>query len=168
MKRQVTINGRSVEVEFEGKEQIRFAHRAPGQPEVAGEASILEVEPGIYSVLWSGRSFEARVLLNAGKGVVDIGPHHYRVEVADPRELAAASTAGAGAGRQEITAPMPGRVIRILVEEGQPVQAGQGIVVVEAMKMQNEMQSPKQGTVVSIRAREGASVAASEVLAVVE
>lgn len=168
MKRQVTVNGQAVELEVIGSGTVRFAHRGVGETEVAGLASVLEVEPGVYSVLWGSRSFEAKVLLDAGKGVVDIGADHFRVEVVDPRELSSSAAAGAGTGRQEIAAPMPGRVVRVLVEEGQQVEAGQGIVVVEAMKMQNEMQSPKQGTVVSVRAKEGEAVAAAEVLAVVE
>jgi biotin carboxyl carrier protein len=71
-------------------------------------------------------------------------------------------------GRQTLSAPMPGKVVRILVNEGDPVERGQGLVVIEAMKMQNELKSPKAGRVVSISASEGAAVAAADVLAVVE
>ena len=67
-----------------------------------------------------------------------------------------------------IAAPMPGKVVRLLVAEGDAVEAGQGLLVVEAMKMQNEMKAPKPGTVVSLTAREGATVAAGEVLAAIE
>jgi biotin carboxyl carrier protein len=63
---------------------------------------------------------------------------------------------------------MPGKVVRVLVEEGAEVEAGQGIAVVEAMKMQNEMASPKRGRVVALRAREGATVTAGELLATIE
>jgi biotin carboxyl carrier protein len=67
-----------------------------------------------------------------------------------------------------VLAPMPGKVVRVLVEEGQEVEAGAGLVVVEAMKMQNELKSPKKGTVAELRARPGATVNAGDVLAVVE
>ena len=67
-----------------------------------------------------------------------------------------------------MTAPMPGKIVRLLVAEGQTVEAGQGLLVVEAMKMQNEMKAPKAGHVVSLTAREGATVAAGEVLAAIE
>jgi biotin carboxyl carrier protein len=63
---------------------------------------------------------------------------------------------------------MPGKVVRVLVEEKAEVEAGQGVIVVEAMKMQNEIKSPKQGTVVKIVAEVGASVNAGDVLAVIE
>jgi biotin carboxyl carrier protein len=69
-------------------------------------------------------------------------------------------------GRQKIVAPMPGKVVRVLVEPGQSVAAGQGLLVIEAMKMQNEIRSPKSGTVEKL-AVEGQTVNAGEILAIV-
>jgi biotin carboxyl carrier protein len=63
---------------------------------------------------------------------------------------------------------MPGKVVRVLVEAGQAVEAGQGLIVVEAMKMQNELKSPKSGTVAELRAANGSTVNAGDVLVVVE
>ena len=71
-------------------------------------------------------------------------------------------------GRQNLTAPMPGKVVRVLLHSGDEVSAGQGVVVVEAMKMQNEIKSPKTGRVIEVRVAEGATVTANQVLAVVE
>ena len=71
-------------------------------------------------------------------------------------------------GPLELRAQMPGKVIKILVAQGAAVQSGQGLIVVEAMKMQNEMKSPKDGVVSKIHAAEGATVAAGEILIVVE
>ena len=71
-------------------------------------------------------------------------------------------------GRQNLVAPMPGKVIRVLVAQGDEVAVGQGVVVVEAMKMQNEIKSPKAGIVVEVRVTAGATVNANQVLAVVE
>ncbi len=71
-------------------------------------------------------------------------------------------------GRQQVTAPMPGKVVRVLVSEGDAVEAGQGLLVVEAMKMQNEIRSPKNGKVEKLLAREGLAVNAGDVLAWVE
>lgn len=119
------------------------------------EASVLEVEPGVYSILLEGRSFEVRT------GEMD-------VEVQDPREPRKAAGLAGLEGRQAVPAPMPGKVVRVLVAEGDEVSRGQGLIVIEAMKMQNELKSPKQGRVVSVSASEGAAVAASEVLVVVE
>jgi biotin carboxyl carrier protein len=139
-------------------------------PDGAGqEATLIEVEPGIYSVLWNGCSYEAKVLIENenGSGFVDVGGRHYAVTVQDPRELSASRTAELS-GREDVVAPMPGKVVRVLVEQGSQVEEGQGIAVVEAMKMQNEMPSPKSGRVVVLRAREGATVAAGELLATIE
>jgi biotin carboxyl carrier protein len=71
-------------------------------------------------------------------------------------------------GVETITAPMPGKVVRVLVAPGDAVEAGQGLVVVEAMKMQNEMKASLAGRVATVPAREGATVAAGEVLATIE
>ena len=164
MKLVLTVEGEqhSLQLEREGQ-RCRFTFG-----ESAGEeASIVEVEPGIYSVLWRGRSFEAKVAIAKGSGHVDIDGHHYAVVMSDPRELGSGAEAGRF-GREEVTAPMPGKVVRVLVAEGAEVEAGQGIVVVEAMKMQNEMPSPIKGRVLALRAQEGATVTAGELLATIE
>jgi pyruvate carboxylase subunit B len=128
------------------------------------DASIVEVSAGVFSVLLGGRSFLARV----DGSVVHVNGRSIQVDLVDPREMSASDSSGASGGRAELTAPMPGKVIRLLFEEGQKIEAGQGILVVEAMKMQNEMQSPRSGTVTSIRVKAGDAVAAGDVLAVVE
>ena len=79
-----------------------------------------------------------------------------------------ASPVGGNKKVRELGALMPGKVVRVLVEEKAEVEAGQGVIVVEAMKMQNEIKSPKQGRVVKIVAQVGASVNAGDVLAVIE
>ncbi|HUE83778.1 MAG TPA: acetyl-CoA carboxylase biotin carboxyl carrier protein subunit [Pyrinomonadaceae bacterium] len=87
----------------------------------------------------------------------------------DPKRLRSAQNdADHGLGSARIIAPMPGKLVRILVEVGTQVEAGAGLLVVEAMKMQNEMKTPKAGTVVSLRTDAGATVNAGDVLAVVE
>ena len=93
----------------------------------------------------------------------------YGVMLADPKRLRAAGAGAADAGgRAEVKAPMPGKVARVLVEEGAAVEAGAGLVVVEAMKMQNELRSPKAGTVAALNAQAGATVNAGDVLVVIE
>jgi biotin carboxyl carrier protein len=72
------------------------------------------------------------------------------------------------AGPQRVVAPMPGRIIKVLVKTGDPVTARQGLVVVEAMKMENELRSPRAGTVAEVRVTEGMSVEANTVLVVVD
>jgi biotin carboxyl carrier protein len=134
----------------------------------ARTASVLEVEPGIYSVLLEGRSFEARIERTENAWAVTIGGRRLVIEVADPRRLSRKSRGLHGEGRQRIASPMPGKVVRVLVAQGDRVEAGQGIIVVEAMKMQNELKAPGGGRVVTLSAQEGATVAAGEVLAVIE
>ena len=93
----------------------------------------------------------------------------YAVRFTDPKRLRSAqSGAEQDKGTARIMAPMPGKVVRVLVEAGAEVEAGAGIMVVEAMKMQNEMKSPKRGRVVSIDAEVGSTVNAGDVLAVIE
>ncbi|HKQ50935.1 MAG TPA: acetyl-CoA carboxylase biotin carboxyl carrier protein subunit, partial [Pyrinomonadaceae bacterium] len=97
------------------------------------------------------------------------GGQVYAVTLADPKRLRGAAVSGGHAhGSSEIVAPMPGKVVRVLVEAGAEVEAGAGVVIVEAMKMQNEMKSPKAGRVASVQVREGATVNAGDVLAVIE
>jgi biotin carboxyl carrier protein len=116
---------------------------------------VIETEPGVYSILIDGQSFEVRA-------------SELNIEIEDPRELRKSGAVAGLEGRQTVSAPMPGKVVRVLVAEGDIVGHGQGLVVIEAMKMQNEMKSPKPGTVISLTAIEGAAVAAGQVLAVVE
>jgi biotin carboxyl carrier protein len=71
-------------------------------------------------------------------------------------------------GPKKLTAPMPGKIVRVLVSQGAEVEAGAGVLVVEAMKMQNEIKSPKKGTIQKILVSEGAAVNAGDVLAIVE
>lgn len=106
----------------------------------------------------SGESFE---LVLRGR--------NYNVAIIDPKRLRSGqSSAAHHTGAAEIVSPMPGKIVRVLVAAGATVAAGAGVIVVEAMKMQNEMKAPKAGIVVSINADEGATVNAGDVLAVIE
>jgi biotin carboxyl carrier protein len=125
-------------------------------------------EPGIYSVLLDGRSYDAAVERTAQALVVTIHGQRFVVEVRDPRRWSSRSSERARDGAETLAAPMPGKVVRVLVAAGDAVTPGQGIVVVEAMKMQNEMKTSRAGHVRSISAKEGATVTAGQVLAVIE
>ncbi len=156
----VEIDGRPVELHL-GRDGESWT--VNGQP-----ASVLEVEPGIYSVLLSGRSFEVRVERDPDRTFMNVQAHRFETELIDPRRLGRKSRVFGREGRQSVAAPMPGKVVRVLVAQGDEVQPGQGLIVIEAMKMQNEMKAPKAGRVVSLTAREGANVTPGEVLAVIE
>ncbi|MFZ0541442.1 MAG: biotin/lipoyl-containing protein [Candidatus Sulfotelmatobacter sp.] len=97
-----------------------------------------------------------------------VGSTRFAVEVRDPRSLRSRARAGDDRGPRKVVAPMPGKVVRLLVSEGDEVESGRGVAVVEAMKMQNEIKSPKRGTVRKILVSEGAAVNAGDVLAIVE
>jgi biotin carboxyl carrier protein len=131
-------------------------------------SDIVAVEPGVYSVLVDGRSYEARVEESDGCAIVFIDGHRFEVEIRDPRRWSRQTGRPGVEGRLNVAALMPGKIVRLLVAEGDTVSAGQGLLVMEAMKMQNEMKAPKAGRVVSLTAREGATVAAGEVLAAIE
>jgi biotin carboxyl carrier protein len=136
--------------------------------ELSGQASILPAGPGVYSVLWNGKSYRAEVIRSNGDLQVSIGGITHTVEIIDPREVRRGAGLLGAEGRQTLAAPMPGKVVKLLAKVGEAVEPGQGIVVVEAMKMQNEMKSTRSGKVISVSTTEGATVNAGDVLAVVE
>ena len=105
---------------------------------------------------------------HAGGLVVTIEGYRFELEVRDPRRWSRKSAGGGAGAVQSIVSPMPGKVVRVLVAPGDEVVAGQGIVVVEAMKMQNELKSNRTGRVLSVAAKEGATVNAGELLATIE
>ena len=134
-----------------------------------GIVSAIEVEPGTYSILIGGHSYEVRTgPLPEGQTWVDVAGRRQHFYLRDPRNGRPGSGTASRGGQATLKAPMPGKVVRILVAEGDIVEAGQGLVVVEAMKMQNEMKAPRAGVVKSIKAREGATVTAGEALMVIE
>jgi biotin carboxyl carrier protein len=134
------------------------------------EASAVQVSPNTVSVILGGQSFEIHLSRSLdGKIKLQCGPHEFCAELIDPLSWRGRKQGALEVeGRQEIVAPMPGKVIRLLVAAGDAVEAGQGLIVVEAMKMQNEIRSPKGGKVQRLLAKEGQNVNAGEVLAWVE
>ena len=115
-----------------------------------------------------GRSYEARIEQGDGCMVVFIDGHRFEIEVRDPRRWSRKTGQQGAEGRVSVAAPMPGKIVRLLASAGDTVTVGQGLLVVEAMKMQNEIKAPKAGRVVSLPARDGATVAAGEVLDTIE
>ncbi len=134
----------------------------------AVEADAVEVGPGIYSILIAGAAFEAQVEPAASGLTVTVGGRRIPARVVDPRQWQGRRGGAVEAeGRQQILAPMPGKVVRLLVALGEKVDAGRGLLVVEAMKMQNEIRSPKTGTVEKLLVTEGQAVNAGQAVAVV-
>ena len=162
MKLATVIHGRSGRIAVEGS---RFRYEREDGKIAEGEFSIQPLDAGAVSLLIGGRSYRVEP---GAPGELVVNGRPIAIEVLDPRALRARKSGEASTGRQEISAPMPGKVVRVLVSAGDQVEQGQGLVVVEAMKMQNEMKSPKAGRVVDVRARPDAAVLAGETLIVVE
>jgi biotin carboxyl carrier protein len=131
------------------------------------DADAVEIAHNIFSLLIHGQAHEVRVTpAPDGTLTLQTGQHEFTAEVIDLRAWRGRRHGAVEAeGRQQIVAPMPGKVVRLLVQAGDKVEAGQGLLVVEAMKMQNEIRSPKSGTVERLFAKEGQPVNAGEVLA---
>ena len=121
------------------------------------------------SLIVNGKSYEVRQE-SAGEVLrIILRGRTYECSVRDPRSLRSRRRTGvAEGGAQRITASMPGKVVRVLVKTGDPISSGQGILVIEAMKMQNEVRSPKEGVLKQLAVREGANVNAGEILAIIE
>lgn len=129
----------------------------------------VEIAPNTISILLDGQSFEISITPSPdGKLRLQTGSREFTAEVIDPRAWSGRRHGHVEAeGRQQILAPMPGKVVRVLIKAGDRVEAGQGLMVVEAMKMQNEIRSPKSGIVEKILAKEGQPVNAGDILCVV-
>jgi biotin carboxyl carrier protein len=169
VKRIIRRGGREGSLEWNGEgDAIAFQLAWDEREAVNGTAGAVEVEPGIYSVLLGDKSYEAKITPSGDAWAVDVDGRHFVLEVEDPRSLRRRGGIEGHTGPQRLASPMPGKVVRVLVEMGAEVEAGQGVAVVEAMKMQNEVKAVRAGRVVSMQAREGATVTAGEVLAVLE
>ncbi len=163
-----------IEIELDGKsrsvEMIHTGERARWSIDGrAIDADAVEVSPGIYSILIGGQSFEVRIAPQPDFALrVTAAKREYRAAIRNPRKWARNRGLGAEAeGSQQLRAPMPGKIVLLLVKAGDHVDVGQGIVVMEAMKMQNEIRSPKSGIVERLLVTQGQTVNPGDVVAIV-
>ena len=165
MRYEVNIDGRSFRLELEqsdGGWQCRLDGKEIGIDAVLAS-------PNVISVLIDGKAYEIKREQTATDMHLWVGNGRYSAELRDPRSLQAQrAKTGAAEGTKRLVAPMPGKIVRVLVLQDSEVQVGQGVVVMEAMKMQNEIKSPKKGKLQRVMVHEGDSVNAGDVLAVVE
>jgi biotin carboxyl carrier protein len=148
---ELTRDGRSVRATVDGREYVVDAS---------------EPEPGVHLLKHEGGVYETFV---SRSGEVSVGGYTFDAKVIDPKRLRGSATAGEhDHGHAEIRSAMPGKVVRILKATGDPVSKGDGVVVVEAMKMQNELKSPKDGVVGDLKVAEGYTVGAGDVLVVID
>ncbi len=162
-----SLTGKTKHVVDLEKDGASYKVSLDGKPVVA---DVSLAAPNAVSVILDGAVFEIHIAPSLdGTYKLQTGPHEFQADVRDPRAWHGRKQGALEAeGRQQIIAPMPGKVIRLLVNVGDEVEVGQGLVVVEAMKMQNEIRSPKKGKVERLQAKEGQAINAGDVLAWVD
>jgi biotin carboxyl carrier protein len=160
----VTIDGKHYRLEL-NRADGRWSCRLDGR-EVEVDAVLARLD--VLSLRIGNQAYEVKCERVSGELHLWVGSVRYAAEVRDPRSLRGRARDIDDRGPKKLTAPMPGKVVRILVSAGSAVEAGAGVLVVEAMKMQNEIKSPKKGTIQKILVSEGAAVNAGDVLAIVE
>jgi biotin carboxyl carrier protein len=160
----IAIDGKHYRLDL-NREDGRWLCRLDGR-EVDVDAVL--ARPDVLSLRIGDQAYEVKCERVAGEMHLWVGSERFAVEVRDPRSLRGRARVVDEHGPKKLTAPMPGKIVRVLAREGAEVEAGAGVLVVEAMKMQNEIKSPKKGTIQKILVREGSAVNAGEVLAIVE
>ncbi|HJV23189.1 MAG TPA: biotin/lipoyl-containing protein [Holophagaceae bacterium] len=166
MKRTLIVGKEQVEVELthlDGVDTLIWNGEATA-------VDILEVEPGSYSVIMGNRSVDVRLDaakhpdpdLHAFRASLYDGAYEFALQ--DPRKALLAAAGGAGAAGGILTAPMPGKVVKLLVKEGDKVEEGQSLLILEAMKMQNEFKSPSSGVVAKLHVAEGGTVETAQTM----
>ncbi|WP_242395713.1 acetyl-CoA carboxylase biotin carboxyl carrier protein subunit [Anaeromyxobacter oryzisoli] len=157
------------------EETVEVTQQAPGLYEVriGGRVHVVDAfkhDYGTLSLLVDAQSYTAMLDDRGAKVHVRVKSSVFPLEILDEKKLRMrrAPARFTAEGRQTITSPMPGRIVKVLVKAGDPVREGQGLVVVEAMKMENEMKSPKDGRVVELLVQEGQTVEGNARLCAVE
>jgi len=155
----------TVEIEETGKSLYRVA--------VDGSEFLVDgKKTGVtnYSLIVDNRSFEVEVDISEDEYRVLVDGRSYHIDLLDERRMRVGGLQSAIQlqGRQNVSVPMPGKVIAVLVSEGDTVERGQGLVIVEAMKMENEVRCPINGEVKEVRVKPGDALQAGAILAVVE
>jgi acetyl/propionyl-CoA carboxylase alpha subunit len=161
---EIAIDGKSYRLDLREAEG-RWSCRLDGR-EVEVDAVL--ARPNVLSLRIGNKAYEVKCERVGGDVHIWVGSQRFAVDLRDPRSLRGRTRALDDHGPKKLTAPMPGKVVRILRTQGAEVEAGTGVLVVEAMKMQNEVKSPKKGTIQKILVSEGTAVNAGDVLAIVE
>ena len=160
----IIIDGKNYRLDLnctDGRWSCRVDGRKVEVDAVLARADVLSLRVG-------NQAYEVKCERVGGELHLWVGSTRFAAEVRDPRSLRGRARAREDHGPRKLTAPMPGKIVRVLLSPGAEVDAGAGVVVVEAMKMQNEVKSPKKGTIQKILVTEGAAVNSGDVLAIVE
>jgi biotin carboxyl carrier protein len=165
MKYTAIVDGKNLEIELTRMKSKTVLAQIDGHKYTL---DIDQVEPGVFWVVWNNRSIEISICPNSEGYAVAAGRERAHVEIIDSRDLLRRAAHQAHDGVVELRAPMPGKIVRVLAHEGSEVDVNQGLLVIEAMKMQNEVKSPKKGVVRKIEVKESAAVNAGDLLVIVE
>src|SRR3989304_2188775 len=155
MKYITTIDNKEFEIEIVDERHIRIGDRL-----LQVDSESVSGQP-VFSLILDGKSYESFVYQGEEDWQVLLRGRQYQVKVEDEREKRLKSAAGAGVaegGEFHLKAPMPGLVVSVLVEEGQEIKKGQVMLILESMKMQNELKSPRDGIMGRVRVKAGESV----------
>jgi biotin carboxyl carrier protein len=164
MKYEAEIDGQTVGLDLEEKD---------GRLSVVIEERLYDVEvvrpePGVYQLFVGDKVYEARVSSSDTNSLkINLRGKLFTANIIDRKHRRPGAEHN-DESQKQLVAPMPGKVVRILLNPGDEVSAGQGVVIVEAMKMQNEIKSSKAGRLLEIRVAEGDAVSANQILAIVE
>jgi biotin carboxyl carrier protein len=132
------------------------------------EIDAVLARPDVLSLRIGNRAYEIKCERVGADLHLWVGSARFAAEIRDPRSLRSRGRAAEDHGPKRLLAPMPGKVVRVIAAQGVEVEAGAGVLVVEAMKMQNEVKSPKKGTIQKIMVTEGTAVNAGDILAIVD
>lgn len=164
MQLQIEWNGKPVTV------QLRPRDNGTWEMESGGKMFAVDVRTiarNLYHLILDGRSYDVQVTSSGSEVILSRRGGNITLKTPDERKWSG-SAAGGGASDGTIAAPMPGKVVKYHVKVGDTVQAGQGVVIVEAMKMQNELKSPVNGKVVKLGPAEGTAVESGILLIQIE
>jgi biotin carboxyl carrier protein len=155
MKYVTTVDNQEFQIEIVDERHIRIGERL-----LEVDFQAISGQP-VFSVILDGKSYESFVYQGDEDWEVLIRGRQYQVKIEDEREKRLKAAAGGGVaegGEFHLKAPMPGLVVSVLVEEGQEVKKGQVMLILESMKMQNELKAPRDGVIGRVRVKAGESV----------
>jgi len=160
----ISVNGKNYRLDLTQSDNA-WSCRLDGN---AVKVDAVLARPNVLSLFIGNKAYEVKCERVGSDVHIWVGSRRFAAEVRDPRSLRSRIRVADDQGPKKLNAPMPGKVVRVLLKQGDQVEAGAGVLVVEAMKMQNEVKSPKKGTIQKILVSEGAAVNAGDVLAIVE
>lgn len=166
MKLELEIDGQTHQIEANQPDPAGpWSIRIDGQPI---DADVCLIRPGVLSLLIHGQSHRIVVDRDPSGASLHLGTTRISYRIGDPRSLRFRRSHAGTDSPVAIKTSMPGRVVRVLVEKGAAITAHQGLLVIEAMKMQNEIKSPRDGSISEIRVSPGDAVSAGDILILIE